>query len=106
LSITVRIPPPLRRFTRGAEVVNSSAGNLRELFERLEQEFPGIKQATCTADGTPQRFLNIYVNEEDIRFLGGSDYAFQEGDEVLLIPAIAGGCAMLLRRATRRGCRD
>ncbi len=91
LTITVRIPPPLRRFTGGAETVKSSAGNLAELFEGLEQEYPGFKKAVCTDDGTPQRFVNIYVNDEDIRFLGGMQYTFRDGDEVLLIPAIAGG---------------
>jgi molybdopterin synthase sulfur carrier subunit len=91
LPITIRIPPPLRRFTRGDEVVETAAGNLAELFEGLEQKHPGIKQALCARDGTPLRFVNIYVNDEDIRFLGGPQYAFRDGDEVLLIPAIAGG---------------
>lgn len=93
MSITVRIPPPLRKFTSGTEAVESVAQNLAELFEGLELKFPGIRQALCADDGTPHRFLNIYVNDEDIRFLGGAQYAFREGDEVLLIPAIAGGSA-------------
>ncbi len=91
MSVTIRIPPPLRRFTGGAETVESAARNLMELFEGLELQFPGIRQTLCAADGTPQRFINIYVNEEDIRFLGGMQYAFREGDEILLIPSIAGG---------------
>src|SRR5579863_638235 len=91
LSITIRIPPPLRKFTGGAETFDSTAHNLGELFDALEAKYPGIKQHLCQADGTPQRFLNIYVNDEDIRFLGGAGYAFQDGDEILLIPAIAGG---------------
>jgi len=91
LSIMLRIPPPLRKFTAGAETFESGAHNLSELFDALETRYPGIKQNLCLADGTPQRFLNIYVNDEDIRFLGGVRYAFQDGDEVLLIPAIAGG---------------
>jgi len=98
LAITIRIPPPLRRFTGGAEVVETTAGNLTELFEGLEQKYPGIKQALCAPDGTPLRFVNIYVNDEDIRFLGGPKYAFRDGDEVLLIPAIAGGKPLLLSR--------
>lgn len=93
MPITVRIPPPLRKFTAGAEQVEFAARNLRELFDGLEQKFPGIKQNLCTAEGAPLRFINIYVNDEDIRFLGGAQYVFQEGDEVLLIPAIAGGSA-------------
>jgi sulfur-carrier protein len=91
LSITVRIPPPLRKFTSGAETFESAAQNLTELFEKLDTKFPGIRAALCAADGTPHRFLNVYVNEEDIRFLGGVQYAFHDGDEILLIPAIAGG---------------
>jgi molybdopterin synthase sulfur carrier subunit len=91
LPITIRIPPPLRKYTDGADIVEATARNLSELFDGLDQKFPGIKKVLCAEDGTPQRFLNIYVNEEDIRFLGGAQYNFQDGDEVLLIPAIAGG---------------
>ncbi len=107
MSIMVRIPPPLRRYTRGVEIVQSSASRLSELFEGLEEKFPGIKQALCAPDGAPQRFLNIYVNEEDIRFLGGMQYTFQDGDEILLIPAIAGGAPAADPPGARRcGCRD
>lgn len=91
MQITVRIPPPLRKYTGGAEVVEASAQNLGELFNGLDEKFPGLKKVLCAEDGTPQRFLNIYVNDEDIRFLGGLQYSFNDGDEVLLIPAIAGG---------------
>jgi sulfur-carrier protein len=91
MAITVRIPPPLRKFTNGAEIAEVTAKNLSEMFEGLDREFPGIRKALCAEDGTPLRFVNIYVNDEDIRFLGGPGYVFQDGDEVLLIPAIAGG---------------
>ncbi len=91
MAITVRIPPPLRKFTQGVEQAQFPARNLSELFDGLEQKFPGIRGSLCKDDGTPHRFVNIYVNDEDIRFLGGAAYAFQDGDEVLLIPAIAGG---------------
>lgn len=106
LSIRVRIPPPLRKFTGGAEAFETSASNLSELFEGLEEKYPGIKQNLCTPDGTPHRFVNIYVNEEDIRFLGGLKYAFQDGDEVLLIPAIAGGCSLPPHRANLAVCQS
>lgn len=96
MSIIIRIPPPLRKFTGGAETVESTARNLAELFEGLEEKCPGIKPALCRPDGTPQRFINIYVNDEDIRFLGGTQYAFRDGDEILLIPAIAGGASSRL----------
>lgn len=91
MAVTVRIPPPLRKFTSGAETFESAAQNLAELLEGLDVKFPGIRSALCAADGSPHRFLNIYVNDEDIRFLGGIKCAFKDGDEILLIPAIAGG---------------
>ena len=96
MSITIRIPPPLRKFTGGVESVESAAQNLAELFDGLELKFPGIKQNLCSPEGKPHRFVNVYVNEEDIRFLGGNDYAFHDGDEILLIPAIAGGSARVI----------
>ncbi|HEV2494899.1 MAG TPA: MoaD/ThiS family protein [Terriglobia bacterium] len=92
MPINLRIPPPLRRFTAGRDTFASTAQNLAELFDALEKEFPGIKKSLCQEDGSPQRFVNIYVNDEDIRFLGGPGYRFHDGDEVLLVPAIAGGC--------------
>jgi molybdopterin synthase sulfur carrier subunit len=91
LSVIIRIPPPLRRFTGGEESIETAASNLLEMFDGLERQYPGIKQNLCAADGMPHRFLNVYVNDEDIRFLGGPNYAFRDGDEILLIPAIAGG---------------
>lgn len=94
MQITVRIPPPLRKYTEGAESVETAAQNLGELFDGLDKKFPGFKKVLCAEDGTPHRFLNIYVNDEDIRFLGGVQYNFSDGDEILLIPAIAGGAPL------------
>ncbi len=91
MPITVRLGSPFRRHTRGEETVVCSAANLPQLFEELETKFPGLTKNLCTEQGEPRPFLNVYVNEEDIRFLGGRNYAFGEGDEVLLIPSIAGG---------------
>ncbi len=91
MAITVRIPPPLRKYTAGEGLVSTSAQNLRDLFDKLDARYPGIRGVLATEDGKPQRFLNIYVNDEDIRFLGGADCNFKDGDEILLIPAIAGG---------------
>jgi molybdopterin converting factor small subunit len=88
----------LRKFTGGEEAVESAAKNLAELFDGLELKFPGIKQTLCTPEGKPHRFVNIYVNEEDIRFLGGNEYTFRDGDEILLVPAIAGGNSIRSRR--------
>ena len=93
MPITICVPTPLQRFTAGTETLQVSARDLRGLFDCLEQQFPGIKQALSRGDGHPQPFLNIYVNDEDIRFLGGMQYNFQDGDEVLLVPGIAGGAS-------------
>ncbi len=105
MQITVRIPPPLRKYTEGAESVETAAQNLGELFDGLDKKFPGFKKVLCAEDGTPQRFLNIYVNDEDIRFLGGLQYSFNDGDEVLLIPAIAGGAPLETTNPVSPGCR-
>ena len=91
MAITVQIPTALRRLTAGAASITCSASNLMELFSILDQQFPDLKPHLRDEKGQTRRFLNVYVNEEDIRFLGGADYAFSEGDEVLLVPSIAGG---------------
>jgi len=91
MAITVQIPAALRRLTGGMGEVTCSPSNLGELFSVLDQQFPELKSHLRDDAGEIRRFLNIYVNEEDIRFLGGAGYAFQDGDEVLLVPSIAGG---------------
>ena len=91
MNITVQIPTALRRLTAGNARISCSAVNLGELFSVLDQQFPDLKPHLRDEAGQMRRFLNIYVNEEDIRFLGGNEYAFRDGDEVLLVPSIAGG---------------
>ena len=91
MSITVQIPSALRRLTAGTANVTCAAANLNDLFSELDQKFPDLKSHLRDEAGQTRRFLNIYVNEEDIRFLGGPSYAFKDGDEVLLVPSIAGG---------------
>jgi len=91
MSVTVQIPTALRRLTAGTANITCAAANLAELFSELDQKFPELKQHLRDEAGQTRRFLNIYVNEEDIRFLGGPSYAFKDGDEVLLVPSIAGG---------------
>jgi molybdopterin synthase sulfur carrier subunit len=91
MSITIQIPTALRRLTGGAAQVSCSPANLGELFSVLDQQFPELKPHLRDEAGEVRRFLNVYVNEEDIRFLGGNGYSFQDGDEVLLVPSIAGG---------------
>jgi sulfur-carrier protein len=91
MNITVQIPTALRRLTGGTAKVSCTASNLNELFSALDQQFPDLKPHLRDDSGQIRRFLNVYVNEEDIRFLGGAAYAFKDGDEVLLVPSIAGG---------------
>ena len=91
MTITVQIPTALRRHTAGTGQFSCSASNLSELFSALDDKFPDLKPHLRDEAGQVRRFLNVYVNEEDIRFLGGPSYAFQDGDEVLLVPSIAGG---------------
>ena len=91
MPITVNIPTALRRHTDGVASLTCAATNLGELFSVLDEKFPDLKPHLRDDKGQIRRFLNIYVNEEDIRFLGGSTNAFQEGDEILLVPSIAGG---------------
>lgn len=91
MAITVQIPTALRRHTAGVGSVTCVASNLAELFAALDEKFPELKPHLRDDQGQIRRFLNVYVNEEDIRFLGGQGYSFQDGDEVLLVPSIAGG---------------
>jgi molybdopterin synthase sulfur carrier subunit len=91
MTITVQIPTALRRLTSGNAKLTCTASNLGELFSVLDQQFPDLKPHLRDESGQTRRFLNVYVNEEDIRFLGGNSYAFQDGDEILLVPSIAGG---------------
>lgn len=93
MTVTVQIPTALRRHTGGTGNVTCSPANLGELLSVLDQQFPDLRPHLRDEAGQVRRFLNIYVNEEDIRFLGGNSYHFQDGDEVLLVPSIAGGAS-------------
>ena len=91
MSIKVRVPPALTRGKSGSDMLEMTAQNLSELLSALENRYPGVKKFVCDEAGKLNRFVNVFVNDEDIRFLGGEQYRFQDGDEVLLIPSIAGG---------------
>lgn len=91
MPVKVRIPTPLQKLTKDQAEVAVSAKNVRELLDNLEKQFPGIKGRLCDESGRVRRFVNIYLNEEDIRFLNQEATALKEGDEVSIIPAIAGG---------------
>ena len=91
MAITVRIPTPLQRLTNGQGEVPCQGQTVTELLQDLERRYPGIKDRLCDETGKLRRFVNIFVNEEDIRFLQGDQTAIKDGDEVSIIPAIAGG---------------
>ena len=87
----VRIPTPLRKLTGGAEEVNAAAKNVGELIGELEKKYPGIKERICDESGSVRRFVNIFVKDEDIRFLQNLETPLGDKDEVSIVPAIAGG---------------
>ncbi|MBI5776125.1 MAG: MoaD/ThiS family protein [Nitrospirae bacterium] len=89
--IKVRIPTPLRSLTKGQGEVEAKAASISEMIENLNSTHPGLKDRLCDDKGELRRFVNIYVNEEDIRFLNGKDTSLKDGDEVSIVPAIAGG---------------
>ena len=89
--IKVRIPTPLRPLTRGQGEVEAKGGSVAEMIDHLEAMHPGLKARLYDDKGELRRFVNVYVNEEDIRFLKGKDTVLKDGDEVSIVPAIAGG---------------
>ncbi len=92
MSVTVRIPSPLRKLTGEREVVTADGGgSLLEFIGRLDQEYPGLKDRLCDENGDLRSFVNVYVNGEDVRFLKGLDTETKAGDEISIVPAVAGG---------------
>ncbi len=91
MAITVRIPTPLRSLTGGAEEVEASGGTVKEIIENLENNYPGIKTRLCDEKGKLRRFINFYLNDEDIRFQKEQDTPVKDGDQISIVPAIAGG---------------
>jgi molybdopterin synthase sulfur carrier subunit len=87
----VRIPTPLRKLTNNEEVVEVSAKTIGDAFAELQTRYPGIKDRLLDDSGSVRRFVNVYVNEEDIRFLQNQQTTLKDGDEISIIPAIAGG---------------
>jgi molybdopterin synthase sulfur carrier subunit len=89
--IKVRIPTPLRPLTKNQGEVEASGASIAEMIENLNTSYSGLKDRLCDDKGELRRFVNVYVNEEDIRFLKGKDTILKDGDEVSIVPAIAGG---------------
>ena len=92
MSVTVRIPTPLRKLTGGADEVSVDGATVGDVIENLEAAHAGLKERLCDDAGEIRRFVNVYVNDEDVRFLEGRATELKDGDEVSIVPAIAGGC--------------
>ena len=91
MATTIRIPGPLRRLTGGQDRVDVEGGTLATVIDSLEVQFPGFKERLCNDDGSLRHFVNIYVNGEDIRRHNGLDTVIKSGDELSIVPAVAGG---------------
>lgn len=91
MPVKVRIPTPLRKLTNNEEIVEVNASTVRDAITQLQSRYPGIKERLLDDDGSVRRFVNVYVNEEDIRFLQNQETPIKSGDEISIIPAIAGG---------------
>ena len=92
MAITVRIPTPLRKYTQDQAEVSIEGSTVGEVIDNLEARHTGIKEKIVDDSGAIRRFVNIYVNDEDIRFLDGPGTLVKDGNQVTIVPAIAGGC--------------
>tara|TARA_B100000949_G_C14011676_1_gene337545 strand:- start:31 stop:312 length:282 start_codon:yes stop_codon:yes gene_type:complete len=91
MSVTVRVPTPLRRLTNGRDKVSVEGDDLGAVISALDKEFPGIKERICDENGEIRNFVNLYVDGEDVRFEAGLGTATSSGSEVSIVPAVAGG---------------
>ncbi len=91
MSVRVKLPTILRKHVGGESQVDAKGGTLRDLLSDLEARYPGITKNIVSEDGGLHRFINVYVNDEDVRYLGSLETAVEEGDTVSILPAVAGG---------------
>ena len=94
MAATLYVPTPLRKLTNGQSKVPVAATSIADLIERADAEFPGFRDRVLDADGEVKRFINVFVNGVDVRTLQGKATLVKDGDEVSVIPAMAGGCAL------------
>jgi sulfur-carrier protein len=92
MPVTIRIPTPLRSITKGSAEVHAKGETVDDVVQDLERQFPGLRDRLVDDKGELRRFINLYVNEEDVRFLQGRTTTLKDGDTVSIVPAIAGGC--------------
>jgi molybdopterin synthase sulfur carrier subunit len=98
MSVKVRIPSPLRKITGGLAEVDANGSNIDEVISDLTGNYPDLRERICDESGTIRRFINVYLNDEDIRFLDNKSTAVKAGDEVSIVPAIAGGQGEVTRK--------
>ena len=91
MAVLVRIPTPLQKFTKNQSEVQAEGTTIQEVLDHLETSFPGIRERLCDDRGAVRKFINLYLNDEDIRFMDGEQTSLKDGDELAIIPAIAGG---------------
>ena len=91
MAVSVKIPTPLRRLTNQESTVSAEGGDVATMIESLDGSFPGIKARLCDDNGELRHFVNIYINGEDIRYIDGIATSLGDGDEVSIVPAVAGG---------------
>ncbi|MFQ5329353.1 MAG: ubiquitin-like small modifier protein 1 [Thermodesulfobacteriota bacterium] len=91
MAVKVRIPTPLRKITNGSDEVSAEGSTITTVIEDLEKSYPGLKERICDEEGKLRRFVNLYVNDEDIRFMSNMETELEDGDEISIVPAIAGG---------------
>ncbi len=91
MAVTVKLPTILRKHTDGEAKVGADGANLREVLKDLESRYPGITKNVLSGDGGLHRFINVYLNDEDVRYLGSLETEVREGDTVSILPAVAGG---------------
>ena len=91
MGVQINIPTPLRRLTNGLNMVEAEAASIGEVIGSLESQFPGMKERLVDETGEIRYFVNLYLNGEDVRFLQGMDTTIESGDEISIVPAVAGG---------------
>ncbi len=106
MSVEVRVPTILRSYTGGQKVVTGAGDTIAELLNDLDRQFPGLRARLVTEDGSLHKFVNVYVNDEDVRFLGALDAKLNDGDWVTVLPAVAGGACDAGQRGTAGGACD